>query len=600
MGCTWTSPGRGAGGTPIRSTRAAREEPRGPELGELIRPHARAVSAGAALSLLQAGAALALPASAGLLAASLAGSAGPAPASAGLALAAMVALLALHAALGTAGRSLLGRAEAAAAAELRQRLLGRLQRLPLAEAERLDGGRWLPLFSVDAEAVAGAAVRLPAAALPLALTGIGAVALMARLDPWTTAAVAVLAPALAAASRRFGRPAAARSAALADSHGGLFAALRDSLEQRLTVKVFAAEAREADRVGEAGEAHRAARVAHLDHQLRFGAVVQLLGAGGAAALVALAALRPGAPAATTGELVTLLLYGGVAARAAVGAAQLHLALREARAAQDRIARASLSAVGGAAPPARRPGRLRGALCLHDVTAGYAGRPPVLRQLSLRVEAGEWVALVGSNGAGKTTLLHLLPRLLDPSEGAVRVDGADVRALDPDALRRQIGLVPQHVELFGRSLRENVAYGRPDADRAALEEAAWRAGAEALVCGLPDGWDTPLGERGLRLSGGQRQRLALARALLLDPPILLLDEATAALDADAERRFLERNRAWLRERTVLWVTHRPAHLALADRVVELRDGAAVERTARRATGPARATVPVPAAVRGALG
>src|SRR3954463_13326688 len=168
---------------------------------------------------------------------------------------------------------------------------------------------------------------------------------------------------------------------------------------------------------------------------------------------------------------------------------------------------------------------RGAIEMRDVTVAYEGSEPVVRDVNLSVAAGETVALVGPTGSGKTTLAALIPRLYDPVEGAVLIDGADVREIDPDSLRHQVALVSDDAFLFSASLRENIAYARPDATDEEVRRAASMAGLDEVVQSLPDGYETLVGERGLTLSGGQRQRVAIARALIQDPRILILDDAT---------------------------------------------------------------------------
>jgi subfamily B ATP-binding cassette protein MsbA len=186
-----------------------------------------------------------------------------------------------------------------------------------------------------------------------------------------------------------------------------------------------------------------------------------------------------------------------------------------------------------------------------------------------------IALVGPSGAGKSTLVDLLPRFLDPTAGRITLDGVDLREFRLDAVRALTGIVSQDTVLFNDTVRANVAYGRPDATLAQLTAAARAANALAFIEALPQGWDTNLGERGTRLSGGQRQRLAIARALLSDPPILILDEATSALDAESERLVQEAIDRLLAGRTVFVIAHRLATIQHADRILVLEGGRLAE-------------------------
>jgi len=211
-----------------------------------------------------------------------------------------------------------------------------------------------------------------------------------------------------------------------------------------------------------------------------------------------------------------------------------------------------------------------------VTFCYPARPdiPALADFSLSVAPGETVAIVGPSGAGKTSLFQLLLRFYDPQSGRVRLDGIDIRDLDPQALRGRIGLVAQDPVIFSVSARENIRYGRPDASDEEVNAAVQAANARFLF-DLPQGLDTFLGEKGVRLSGGQRQRIAIARAILRDPPVLLLDEATSALDAEAERAVQEALATLAKGRTTLVVAHRLATIRGADRIVVLEAGRIVE-------------------------
>tara|TARA_B100000809_G_scaffold246608_1_gene274738 strand:- start:162 stop:1919 length:1758 start_codon:yes stop_codon:yes gene_type:complete len=201
--------------------------------------------------------------------------------------------------------------------------------------------------------------------------------------------------------------------------------------------------------------------------------------------------------------------------------------------------------------------------------------PVLRDISFSVTAGERVAVVGSSGAGKTSLVNLIPRFFDVTAGAVLINGRDLRELTMDSIRRQIGLVTQEIVLFNMTVRENIAYGTEDAAQDALEEAARRAHAAEFIDQLPEKYETVIGERGVRLSGGQRQRLAIARAILNNPPVLILDEATSALDTESERLVQAAIDEIMAGRTVFAIAHRLSTIVNCDRIIVLDAGELVE-------------------------
>jgi ATP-binding cassette subfamily B protein len=213
----------------------------------------------------------------------------------------------------------------------------------------------------------------------------------------------------------------------------------------------------------------------------------------------------------------------------------------------------------------------GAVELRGVTFGYAGGTPVLSGFDLSIAAGEAVALVGPTGCGKTTVARLLPRFYDVDAGAVRLDGVDVRELALADLRRSIGLVFEDTFLFADTIGANIAFADPDAPADAIRRAARLAGADTFIADLPEGYDTPVGERGFSLSGGQRQRLAIARAILADPRVLVLDDATSSVDPTKEHEIRDALAEVMAGRTTLVIAHRPATIALADRVVLLDEG-----------------------------
>jgi len=205
---------------------------------------------------------------------------------------------------------------------------------------------------------------------------------------------------------------------------------------------------------------------------------------------------------------------------------------------------------------------------------YNGRR-ALDGVTLRIPAGATVAIVGHTGSGKTTLVQLIPRLLDPDAGCVLVDGVDVREFSPQELRRQIGFVPQETFLFSATLAENIAFGVAGASEAEIRRAAEVAGLDADVAGFPNGYHTPVGERGITLSGGQKQRTAIARAILRNPRILILDDALSSVDTETEARILSRLAGVMRERTTILISHRVSTVRNADRIFVIENGRLAE-------------------------
>jgi ABC-type multidrug transport system fused ATPase/permease subunit len=230
----------------------------------------------------------------------------------------------------------------------------------------------------------------------------------------------------------------------------------------------------------------------------------------------------------------------------------------------------------ARPGARRCPRLRGAVRFDHVSFAYDPHEAVLRDIDLAVAPGQCVAVLGPTGAGKSALMSLIPRFYDPTAGRVLLDGIDARDLDPDELRRNIGLVFQESFLFSHTVAANIAFGAPQATREQIERAARIAAAHDFILQLKDGYETVLGESGATLSGGQRQRLALARAILLEPAILLLDDPTAAIDSQTEHEIFEALDRAIAGRTTFIVAHRLSTLRRADFIVVMDDGRIVQR------------------------
>jgi ATP-binding cassette subfamily B protein/subfamily B ATP-binding cassette protein MsbA len=227
------------------------------------------------------------------------------------------------------------------------------------------------------------------------------------------------------------------------------------------------------------------------------------------------------------------------------------------------------------PGAKPLGECRGALEFENVTFRYRDDVPVLENISFSAEPGRMVALVGPTGVGKTTIISLIPRFYDPAEGRVTLDGHDLKTLTLQSLRSNISMVLQDVFLFNGSIADNIAYGSPGATRAQIEEAARAACAHDFIADAPDGYDTVVGERGMLLSGGQKQRIAIARAVLKNSPVLVLDEATASVDTETEAQIQRAIHNLMGTRTIIVIAHRLSTVKRADKIIVLDKGRVVE-------------------------
>ena len=346
----------------------------------------------------------------------------------------------------------------------------------------------------------------------------------------------------------------------------------DSLLNFETVKYFGAEAWEARRYDRSMAGYEGAAVRTINSLafLNFGQ--SLIITTGLVGVMVLAAMGVSSGALTVGDFVMVNAYmiqitmplnflGTVyreIRQALVDMGEMFGLLDQPQEVSDR-------------PDARRLEVPGGEVVFDDVRFGYDAARPILKGVTIRAGAGETVAIVGPSGSGKSTIGRLLFRFYDVDGGAVRIDGQDVRSVTQDSLHAAIGVVPQDTVLFNDTIRYNIAYGRPGASEAEVEDAARAARIHDFVAALPEGYETPVGERGLKLSGGEKQRVGIARTLLKDPPILLLDEATSALDTETEQGILESLREMGEGRTVLTIAHRLSTVVDADRIVVLEAG-----------------------------
>ncbi|HJS76764.1 MAG TPA: ABC transporter transmembrane domain-containing protein [Burkholderiales bacterium] len=352
----------------------------------------------------------------------------------------------------------------------------------------------------------------------------------------------------------------------------------EAVHEIRTVHAYAHEDLDRASFARHAEAAYAAAVARISHKAFLIAAVILIAFSAVGIILWIGGHDVLAGRMSQGELAAFVFYAAVVAAGAGTVAEVWGELQRAAGATERLVELLETPPGIVAPssPATAPQRAALDIEFDGVRFAYPARPGIaaLERFSLRVGPGERVALVGPSGAGKSTVFALLLRFYDPQQGAVRIGGVDLRDMDPRSARRLVAVVPQEPVIFAASVLENVRYGRPDATREAVAAACAQACALEFIERLPQGLDTPLGERGVTLSGGQKQRVSIARALLADRPILLLDEATSSLDAAAERLVQQGLEALEKGRTTLVIAHRLATVQTAGRIVVLERGAIV--------------------------
>ena len=463
-------------------------------------------------------------------------------------------------------------------ADLRIRLFEKLESLSLSYFNERRTGELVSRLTNDVSTVRNLVTSDVSTALSQVLTFIGALVLIIVTDWRLTLFMFALIPVVVVIALFFGRKLRAVSARVQDELAMATAILEEGIGGIRVVQSFTRENHEIQRFRQAigatfALAMRRARISSV-----FGPIISFAGFAAVVSIFWFGGHEVLAGRLTAGQLFMFLVLTLTIAASIGQFGGLWASIQETLGATRRLfeildTHSDLLEL----PGAEQLERVEGRIDFEEVAFAYHDDPetPILAGINLTVQPGEMLALVGPSGAGKTTLVNLIPRFFDPSSGRICIDGRDLRALQVKSLREQIGIVPQETLLFGGSVRENILYGRLEASEAEIVEAARSANAHAFIQQLPEGYDTLVGERGVKLSGGQRQRIAIARAILKDPCILLLDEATSSLDSESEGLVQDALERLMHGRTSIVIAHRLSTIQNAQRIAVLEAGRLVE-------------------------
>jgi len=480
-------------------------------------------------------------------------------------------ILATQASFSFANQYLLSSTSEQMLANLRIRVYDHLQALPLAYFHERKRGTILTLLTHDADTISNFVTGTLLSLLPQMLTLIGALGMIFWIDPFIAIFIAIFIPLFYFIMKIVGRRLRPLTNNIMEEYGKTFAIAEENVALLPVIKAFTREALESERFSRGNQRLMLLYRRYYRIQALISPIIQFIAAAGILLLLWVSSQKLQANTISTGELVSLLLYGMLLTRPVSGLADVYGQIQSARGAATRLIDLFSNQPEPLDEGSQTLTPAKGNINFEDVNFTYPGRDQLLNKLNLEIQAGETIAITGNNGAGKSTLIHLLLRFISAGSGQITIDGTDIDELNLSNLRQQVGLVQQNVLLLNGSVRDNIAYGIPDASDKDITSAAKAARADGFIAQLPDGYDTIIGDQGIKLSGGQKQRLALARALLMDAPILILDEATSMFDPEGEKSFIEECHEALSRRTVILITHRPASLALADRILKLQAG-----------------------------
>ena len=456
--------------------------------------------------------------------------------------------------------------------DVREVMFRKFQRMPMAYFDRHQTGETMSFITNDVAAIQSALVDQLIEMVTEGSILIGSIVMMLYLDWKLTLLTLVVIPVVGQAMKIFGRKIKRNGIVIQERMADITSLLQESISSIRVVKSFVREKYEIERFSKQNQLNFQAAMKNVQLNSMLTPTVEFLAAISVTFIVWFGGYEVLNDEMTAGALVAFLTYAVNLANPVKRLSRVYGNLQRAMAAVDRVfAVIDLKETITDKPDAKALPETKGEVSISNVTFEYKKGVPALSDISLEVKPGQMIAFVGPSGAGKSTIANLIPRFYEVTSGKIAIDGHDIRDVTLASLREQIGIVPQETMLFSTTVRENIRYGRLDATDEEVEAAAKAANADSFIKELPQGYDTPIGERGLNLSGGQRQRMAIARAILKNPRILILDEATSALDTESEKIVQAALDKLMIGRTSFVIAHRLSTIFNADQIYVIDNG-----------------------------